>query len=80
MNSNDSHQLCLLMKGLKMHIYVLSLPSAFPILLWSSGPQTAGKGVSACAPCKPQHPFPVGRSLDAFMVIMRFLILCFLLI
>ena len=44
MNSNDSHQLRLLMKGLKMQIYVLSIPTAFRILLWPSGPQTAGKG------------------------------------
>ena len=58
MNSNDSHQLCLLMKGLKMHIYVLSLPSAFPILLWSSGPQTAGKGSLHVLPANHNIPFP----------------------
>lgn len=58
MNSNDSHQLRLLMKELKMQIYVLSFPSTFPILLWSSGPQTAGKGSPRVLPANHNIPFP----------------------
>lgn len=58
MNPNDSYQLRLLMKGLQMQIYDLCIPSAFPALLWSSGPQTAGKGSLHVLLANHNFPFP----------------------
>lgn len=76
MNPRYSHQLCLLLEGFQILIYVPCLPpnaSLPPPVV--QRPANCLLGVPTCAPYKPQLPFPVGRSPEAFMATMlRFLL------